>query len=75
MTHAAVETLFKYGDVAGGNLETPINLLFMEYLEKTHTRNLLATATNYAYDRREKPESGEKKGYGIQQGWEFGFVE
>lgn len=59
--HAAVETLFKYGDVAGGNLEAPINLLFMEYLEKTHTRNLLATATKYASDRREKPELGEKR--------------
>lgn len=56
--HAAVETLFEYGDVAGGNLETPINLLFVEYLEKTHTRNLLATATNDASVRREKPELG-----------------
>lgn len=43
--HAAVETLLKYGDVAGSNLEAPINPLFKEYLELTNTRNLLAIAT------------------------------
>lgn len=30
---AAVETLLKYGDVARGNLEAPINPRFKEYLE------------------------------------------